>query len=259
MKAKSKCLYFLFSLVITLSCMPAKEFDSDLVGPRSAGARLVSYYTFDDETADDCSGYEYDGIANSAVSFVEDTPDGSGYSAYIDAFNGGFINIPYNVFAGHTSYSISFWIKNFGSGVIITAVSSDLVRCDFPRLGFTSDNQFRFYTRYDNWNNSPSFSTDMSDYTYSGWHHIVVTCNGKNSDAVRCLYVDGKLFDKNTDYVHAYVNMHGWDEDIIKKVQIGGDRNGTYSVKTSMKIDNVRFYIGAIPLSVVKELYEKKL
>ena len=257
MKAKSKYIILLFSLAFALSCKPAIEFDS--VGSKGGVAQLVSYYTFDDKTADDCSGYEYDGIANSGVSFVEDTPDGKGYSAFINVFKGGFINIPYNVFAGNTSFSISFWIKDFGSGMIISAISSDLVRCDFPRLGFTSDNQFRFYTRYDNWNDTPSFPTDMSDYTNSGWHHIVVTCAGRSSDAVRCLFVDGKLYDKDSDDVDAYVNMHGWDEDIIKKVQIGGDRNGTYSVKSSMKIDNVRFYIGAIPLSVVKELYENRL
>lgn len=258
MRAKSKHILLLFSLFLALGCMPAREFDSDSVESNSGGAKLVSYYTFDDETADDCSGKEYDGISNSGVRFIDDTPDGKGYSAFINAFKGGFINIPYNVFAGYTSYSIAFWIKDFGSGVIITAVSSDYVRCDFPRLVFTSDNQFRFYTRYDNYNDTPAFESDMSEYISSGWHHIVVTCSDKGSNADRCLYVDGRLIDKDSDGVHAYVNMHGWDEDIIKKVQIGGDRNGAYSVKSSMKIDNVRFYIGAIPLSVVKDLYENK-
>lgn len=46
--------------------------------------------------------------------------------------------------------------------------------------------------------------------------------------------------------VHAYVSMHGYDEDIITKVQIGGNRNGDYDYSNTMLIDNVRFYLTAI-------------
>jgi len=53
--------------------------------------------------------------------------------------------------------------------------------------------------------------------------------------------------------------MHGYNEDIISKIQIGGNRNGFYDQSTSMTIDNVRFYITAITEETVRELYQLKL
>ena len=57
MKAKSKYIILLFSLAFALSCKPAIEFDS--VGSKGGVAQLVSYYTFDDKTADEFGIYNF--------------------------------------------------------------------------------------------------------------------------------------------------------------------------------------------------------
>lgn len=224
---------------------------------------LASYYSFDNRDADDESGNNMDGIANGGVQFVEDTPSGMGYAARLNGYKKGFINIPYNVFAGKTNYSISLWIKDFDYGMIVTAISTDGPRADFPRLVATMGNRFRLFTCYDNWDSTERFDFDISNMKYSEWHHVVVTCaktdSGYGTSATRQLYVDGRLVSVSKGNVHRYYNVHGYEEDIISKIQIGGDRNGAYDQCTSMIIDNVRFYTTAISKQTVQELFQLKM
>ncbi len=222
-------------------------------------AKLVSYYTFDGQNAYDSSGNEYDGAPQGAVTYITNTPSGSGYAAHLNGFKGAFINIPYNVFAGQYSYSVAFWIKDFTLGLIFTAISSDGVRSDFPRFYGNAANHFRFVTSYDNWDTTPAFE----DYNYldimaPDWHHIAVVTAPRgqtNGDVDRRLYVDGIMVTSDAGYTQAYFNMHGYDEDIIRSIQIGGDRNGMYVSQITMDIDNIRFYHGALTNAEVKELY----
>lgn len=224
---------------------------------------LASYYSFDNKDADDESGNDLDAVASGGVQFVEDTPSGTGYAARMNGYKKAYINVPYNVFAGKTNYSISFWIKDFDYGMIVTAISSDGPRSDFPRILATTGNKFRFFTCYDNWDTTERFDYDTSVIKDSEWHHVVVTCaqtgNTYGNEATRQLYVDGKLVSVDKGTVHRYYHVHGYDEDIIGKIQIGGDRNGTYDHSTSMIIDNVRFYTVAISKQVVQDLYQLKL
>ena len=123
---------------------------------------LASYYSFDNKDASDESGNEMDAVVNGGVQFVDDTPSGTGYAVRLNGFKKGFINIPYNVFAGKTNYSISFWIKDFDYGMVVTAISTDAPRSDFPRIVATMGNKFRFYTCYDNWDSTERFDFDTS-------------------------------------------------------------------------------------------------
>lgn len=224
-------------------------------------AQLVSFYSFDGQNADDSSGYGFDGVANGSVTYVQDTPSGIGFAANLNGYKGGFINIPYNVFAGIVNYSVAFWIKDFDYGVLFTAISSDGPRSDFPRLIATTGRRFRFYTCYDNWDSTERFTYDTMGLMASGWHHIAITCEYRNDwrlNAERRLYVDGKLVATDYGNVDAYYSVHGFDEDIITRIQIGGDRNGAYDHCTSMLIDNVRFYTSTISSSLIQELYLDK-
>lgn len=263
MQVNNKLLILIISLIsVSTGCKPLPiSSDESPNGGTDKDYKLLSHYTFDSMDIVDVSGNECDGYAVGNVSYLDDTPSGSGKSLFINGIKGQYVNIPHNVFAGKVSYSLSFWIKDFGKGCLLSAISSDLVRCDFPRL-YAGEANFTFYTRYDNYNDTPTFVYVFSSLLSSGWHHIVLTCenNGQSFgyNALRCLYVDGKLVDKNSDYSQAFVSMHGWDEDIITSFHIGGDRSGYYPIAPGMKIDNIRFYADAIPLSLVKDLYEGK-
>lgn len=259
MQVNNKFIFF-FLLLFSLStgCKPLPVSSDEIPnGGEAKNYDLLSHYTFDSMDIDDVSGHDCDGYAVGEVSYLDDTPSGSGKSLFINGIKGQYVNIPHNVFAGKVSYSISFWIKDFGKGSVLSAISSDLVRCDFPRL-YAGDTQLTFYTRYDNYNSTEPFVYNITSLLSPDWHHIVLTCENNGHNALRCLYVDGKLVDKNSDFSQAYVNMHGWEEDIITSFHIGGDRSGYYPIAPGMKIDNIRFYADAIPLSFIKELYEGK-
>lgn len=246
------------SIFLIVGCKPlAVSTDEEPAGGNAQSIEPVSYYTFDNMNADDASGKNHHGYCVGEVSYINDTPSGSGKALFLNGIKAQYVSIPYNVFAGHTSYSISFWIKDFGKGSIISAISSDLVRCDFPRL-LAGESKFSFYTRYDNYDDTEPFIFNLVPILSPDWHHVVVTCQSTGSNALKCLYVDGKLVDKKSDYAQAYVTMHGWEEDIITTVNIGGNRNGAYSIAPSMKIDNIRFYLSAIPLYLVQELFQDK-
>lgn len=219
----------------------------------------VSYYTFDSMNADDVSGHECHGYCVEGATYTDDTPSGSGRALFINGFKNQYVSIPYNVFAGKVTYSIAFWIKDFSKGPIISAISSEYPRCDYPRI-IAGESQFTFYTCYDNYNTTEPFVYNITPILSPDWHHVAVTCenNGSLGSALKCLYIDGKLIDKKQGYSSAYVNRYGWDEDIITTVQIGGNRNGYYDITPSMKIDNIRFYTSAISLSHIKELFEEK-
>lgn len=246
-------------LILLAACKPLPVSSDEEPERRQDVYVPVSHYTFDAMNADDVSGHDYHGYCVEGATFTDDTPSGSGKALFINGYKNQYVNIPYNVFAGEVTYSISFWIKDFSKGPIISAISSDLPRCDFPRL-YAGETKFCFYTRYDNYDNTDPFIYNLTSILSPDWHHVVVSCENDGqligSNALKCLYIDGKLVDKKRDYSQGYVNMHGWDEDIITSVQIGGNRNGYFSITPSMKIDNIRFYTSAIPPFVVKDLYE---
>ena len=248
-------------ILLSVGCKPLPVTKDESVVGGNEKYEAVSYYTFDSMNADDVSGYECHGYPVGEVKYTDDTPSGSGKALFLNGMLKQYVSIPHNVFAGNLSYSISFWIKDFTRGSIIAAVSSELPRCDFPRL-WAGESAFTFYTRYDNYDSTESFVFKITPILSPDWHHVVITCENNGAilgnNALRCLYVDGKLVDKNQDYSQAYVSMHGWEEDIITSVHIGGDRNGYYSIAPSMKIDNIRFYLSAIPSYLVKELYESR-
>ena len=224
---------------------------------------LASYYTFDSENAYDSTENELHGNPIGDVSFVQDSPTGNGLSLYLSTFKKGYINIPYNMFAGRVEYTFSFWIKDFTGGMIMGAVSSEYVRSDFPRLIITTGGLGRFYTCYDNYNTTEAFEYDFTTLMSSGWHHIVLTSASADEwdkrKITKSLFIDGVLVSSLSGYADRYYSVHGYDEDIIKKVHIGGDRDGVYDIAPSMKLDNVRFYIRPLTASEVKVLFVNKL
>jgi len=225
---------------------------------------LMAYYPFDNDNTYDATTHELDGVAINRPSFIEDTPSGEGKALSLNWDSEQYVNIPYNPFKSLYNYTITLWIKDFGVGVIFSAVSDgdynpnypNNTRSDYPRLISTASNSFRFYTGYDNWDTTESFIFDTFTIMADGWHHIGLTCQyGSNSnEATRKLYVDGRLIDTNPGFMHGEPYVE-WAPNTI---QIGGNRNGVYETATSMKLDNIRFYNLALSKEKIKEIYESE-
>lgn len=209
---------------------------------------LVSLYTFDGSDASDDTDYELDGVLIGDPSFVAETVNGEGKALFLNGTKGQFMSIPYNVFNNLTKLSVSFWIKDFSSGIVFSAISDDYKRSDHPRLFADSDNKFRFYTGYDNYDTTPSFAYLYTSIQSGKWHHVVVTMD----DETRILYVDGARVDSNS----ASCGTNTWKSN---KVYIGGNNDGKYTTGAmTMKIDNIRFYQRCISDSEVKQIYNSE-
>lgn len=237
-----------YSDEITFTTLSSEDSGGGSSDPFIVSSGLISFYTFDDENANDATENELDGNTINNPTYITETPNGKGKAIFLNwQKEQQYITIPYNPFKGLPNYSVALWIKDFSAGLIFSAISGDYARSDFPRLISTSSNSFRFYTGYDNYNETEAFSYSTTDIMSSGWHHIVVTCNR----TTRCLYVDGKLVDTNEGYWSSTS-----DQGVATSIHIGGDKNGYYSTGTSMKVDNIRFYNITLKKDQVKAIYE---
>lgn len=224
-------------ILLVNGCLPLPSIDKENVSKDPENLDyLIAYYPFEG-TADDHGENGYDGLAVGDPTYIDDTPDGSGSAIRLNGFKGQYINIPYSFLNDLKEYSVSFWIKDFSIGMVFSSISSDYVRSDYPRLLITDGQKFRFYTGYDNYDSTAPFVYDCTSIMSSVWHHIVlVVCSDASSgnrSLVKKLYVDGNLVDSAAA---------DWWEGASTKINIGGNRNGSYSVSLTAKFDNFRFY-----------------
>ena len=221
--------------------------DSDS-GSLAVPQGLASYYTFDDGDANDSTDNELDGLLINNPSFVDKTPNGVGKALSLNGVKEQYMSIPYNVFNNLTKLSVSFWIKDFNMGVVFSAISTDYVRSDHPRLISDTSNKFRFYTGYDNYDQTSSFAYIYTPIQSETWSHIAVTMN----DDTRVLYVNGVRVDTNQASSHKSGHAS-------TKVNIGGDNEGKYNAGyMTMKIDNIRFYQRCLSDAEIKEIYNSE-
>jgi len=213
-------------------------------------AGLMAHYTFDNQNADDVTRNENHANIVNGSSFYEETPSGNGKAIFLNGSKNQFVNIPINFFKGLTSYSFSFWVKDFGPGVLVAAVSSsDLSSC-YPRLMAQQDGMFCFYTsRYTSGGQPYSYAYNVIQD--GKWHMISIVFNYINSEAETKLYIDGRL--KSTKTSSCYASE-------VPQIQIGGNCNGLYnSNSSSMLVDEVRFYNRCLTDSDIKYLYQQEL
>lgn len=231
-------------------CLPLPSIDKDnVVADPERLNYLIAYYPFDN-SADDMGANGYHGVPVNSPSYINDTPKGDGKALKLNGFQRQYINIPYSFMNGLKEYSISFWMKDFGMGMVFSAISSDYVRSDFPRLLINDTQNFRFYTGYDNYDETPTFVYDCTAIMSSKWHHIALVVYSRDSKTIRELYINGVLIDANEGY---------WSESDATKITIGGDKNESYPLSISAKFDNFRFYGCALSLKEVKYLYNNRL
>lgn len=250
MKVKSNLLAVLSIVIFMTGCLPLPSIDKENApeDPEHVDY-LIAYYPFEDSAAD-MGANGYDGIPMGTPSYVDDTPGGDGKALKLNGFKKQYINIPYSFMNGLKEYTISFWIKDFGIGMVFSAISSDYVRSDYPRLLITDNQKFRFYTGYDNYDSTPSFGFDCTPIMASEWHHVALVAYLYEQKFVRELYVDGILVDTNEGY---------WSKGNSTKMTIGGDKNGIYPMSISAKFDNFRFYGCALSKKDINYLYNNSL
>jgi hypothetical protein len=217
---------------------------------------LLGYYMFDDETANDMTDNELDGNFVNSPEFVSDTPDGQGKAVFLNKNKDQYLNIPYNPFKDKFAYSISFWIKDFGNqGVIFSTISGNISYSSYnhPSLVTNSSGKFIFYGA--NARGSEPFDYGISAIQDGKWHMVTLTVAASVYwvdiyDHTALLYVDGKQVDNNS------VDGGMYSGDRGTKIQFGG--NGGYSseMRTSMKLDNVRFYDRILSKNDVQAVYD---
>ena len=226
--------------------------NSNVAGEVGLNAGLEIWYTFDNGNADDLSGNKHDASLISSPNFASEDPSGSGKSLYLRKNKKQYVAIPHNPFRGQNSYSVSMWVKDFGQGVLFSAVSNDDLRSDFPRLIAGAEGKLTFYTGYDDDNSTAPFTYHYSPMQDGKWHHIVVVC--KETTDGRCLkelYVDRVLMDT------AEGSTAPSEHEEPFKVYIGGDSDGRYAFTNNMKVDNIRMYskgIGAGDVRAINNL-----
>ncbi|MBQ8593842.1 MAG: LamG domain-containing protein [Bacteroidaceae bacterium] len=194
---------------------------------------LAVFYPFDNETCEDYTENELDGILYESPIFTDETPNGMGKALFlnINKYPQQKLNIPYNPLKGQASFSISLWVKDFSAGTFIGAVD-----------GNNWDRYMRLYYR----ENGRIACTQWSNYEFSGynaaslidgnWHMLSYVQVSENAK----LYVDGKLVDSQ-----ATRGSQG----------VGGTR---MVVDNHMKLDNLRIYNREISAKEVAEIYKRE-
>ena len=118
MKVRTEFIVLALLLVFMTGCLPLPSLDQENVAEDMEHTDyLLAYYPFDDSTKD--SGKNgYHGVPIGAPTYDEDTPSGSGKALKLNGFKGQYVNVPYPFLNGLNEYSVSFWIKDFGMGMV---------------------------------------------------------------------------------------------------------------------------------------------
>lgn len=210
---------------------------------------LMAYYTFDESDISDKTDMELHGQTVGDPSFLSDTPSGKGKSLFLNGSKEQYVLINYNLFKGHSHFSISLWLKDFSTGAAVSGIYAGMYNNNgfqyYPRLYFTSEGKVSFTCYSYGLSSAPVFFYSYSPIQSDTWHLVTVTCaNGELK-----LYIDGVLIDTvNSDYSDP--------KDNTPKVHLGGNGNGIFPVYFTGKMDNVRIYSRAIEPEDVMNIYE---
>ena len=199
---------------------------------------LLAYYTFDNSTANNSYRTTNNGTITGDAKFVNDTPNGKGKALSLETKE--FVTIPNNLVEQKAAFSISMWIKNFGTGPLFTTMSGNYPQA--PSIFLLSDNKPRFYYYGGSYE---KMSYSLESIQSSGWHMITYTASSADSQIV--LYIDGNRVDNK-----AIGNV----ESRGNKTQIGGNGDGYFDAWADpMILDNVRIHSITLTDNEVKQIY----
>lgn len=202
-----------------------------------AAAALMAYYTFDSGTAADKTENKCDGVIHNDAELITDTPNGVGKSLFMLSLKDQYLSLPHNFMRGKTSWSVAFWIKDFGPGQIMTIQSGEK---KFRCINIDADN----FVYVDSYHNT-RFSYNTTSIQASGWHHMAITLNSGSAK----LYIDGSLVDSIS------IDDRDGNEDSI---QFGPGPYLSSGYKTNMKLDNIRFYTREVPKDDIALIYNSE-
>lgn len=222
-------MLLLICLVLTTSCDEIEDiFDGGSEINIESG--LMAYYTFDDETADDITENELNGVLNNNPILISETASGQGKAVFLNAQKEQYMNIPYSPFSELTSYSFSMWVKDFGYGSFLKVEK----RFDFY---YDEDGGFHMDRNVSNYVDRFAFTYNASPLIDGKWHMISVVSNIDNQQ----LYIDGNLVAS---------------EDAMIRTTSGSSFK--MLIDNHMKFDNLRLYNRAINAKEVKEIYNEE-
>ena len=202
--------------------------------PNDVSRGLVAYYTFDNKDVKDSQG-AFHGFQNGGT-FILDTPSGDGYALGLKPNQ--FFSIGSAPLDGRTNYSVSMWVKDFGTGCLIRSPRNKYDKA--PSLRVTEDIKLMFCTGDNNYSGTTfTYSADMSNYQAGQWVMLTIVCEPTNGQIKSTLYVNGRRADSG---VSSRSNAAGG-----KSMIIGGD--------DSIQIDNIRLYSVALSDEEVMEIY----
>lgn len=207
---------------------------SDSAGEISVTRGLLAYYNFNQSTADNSYRDSNNGVINGSPTFVT---HGAGKAISLDQQQS--VSIPNNMLNGKEAYSISLWLKDFGSGMIFGTLYTSYYNS--PSFYVNNKNQLTIF-RNDYYNES-SFS--LQPYQSSGWHMLTVTFNRTSNQIL--IYMDGQRVDAISA---AYIVSKG------ESMTIGGSINKTWA--DPMIIDDVRIHSVTLSDEEVKTIYESE-
>ena len=204
---------------------------------------LLAYYTFDNETANDTQN-RYNGFSIGGT-YIADTPSGEGKALFLK--RGERVYIPFAPFNGLKNYTISIWVKDFGSGPLFQTYNDYVYG---PTLYITEEIKARNYTSV-SWSSDHynTFSTDLTSYQSEKWTMITIVTNtsGNDSQGVSYLYINGQLMESSKSYTN---NNSG-----AVAMSIGGY---AWAWADPMKVDNVRLYDVALNENEIANIYNRE-
>lgn len=234
----------LLLLVAVCACKKEEDETTDGSGDSINLERdLALYICFDGENCYDLSGHGFNGVAVGNVNYVADTPNKKGKAAYIDGTDHQFINIPYTIVGDSTNFTVSLWVKDFGTGCLFSNVDGNYAHSPsfFVKSDMNPSIMFCNGSKVD-------LNTSLAAYQSSGWHMLTCTATQKRNEL--CLYVDGQRV--NSERIYDCKSSGN-------KMQIGGNADGYYDTWSDpMIVDNFRVYRRCLSTKEVQELYNRE-
>jgi hypothetical protein len=202
---------------------------------------LLAYYSFDGKNANNDYRTSNNGSITGEPKFLADTPNGKGFSMSLESME--YVTIPNNLVSQKSAFSISFWVKNFGTGPIFTTMDGHYPQA--PSFVVQSDNKPQLYY---NGGSKENMTYTLQPYQSSGWHMLTYTASQADRQIV--LYVDGLRVDNK-----AVNNV----ESRGNKMLIGGNGDGYWNAWCDpMQIDNVRIHSITLTDKEVKQIYDSE-
>jgi len=206
---------------------------------------LVGKWTFDDGTANDTSGNNYNGTPVNSPTYSIDTHDGKGQSLVLAGASSQYVKVDtggsQTVFDGGNAMTISAWVKGWPSASWNPFICKNGEPNGWQmRRNSSSTTRLNWTTRGAGGDFASNPTTINSD---GNWHLVTMTYDG----ATKIIYVDGAL--------NLSVAATGTITPSTSMLAFGARDNGTFGNFFTGKLDDIYFFNRALSDSEVTTAY----